>query len=176
MGIISSILLACCVWFFPVSLDYLASASWPSKQCQACVPSHGIGLKLDQSEVGHFYKFCTTITPAHLAFRIDCKSKVLWVDNPIPLLGTFSGYKSWPVAAPYPPLLEVFSRFTLLDSREFLLHQVSISPHKALSPISVITTLSFHCSYPYLPLVHPQNVSSSPSQGDPYIPTLSLPW
>lgn len=41
--------------------------------------SHGVGLKLKQTLVGHSHKFCTTIVPAHLVGRTDCWSKVLWL-------------------------------------------------------------------------------------------------
>lgn len=50
--------------------------SWLSKQCWAWDPSPGIGPKLDQSLIGYFQKFCTTITIAYLAGRINYE---LWV-------------------------------------------------------------------------------------------------
>jgi hypothetical protein len=46
------------VWFYERSLGYLASGSWPSRQNQAWVPTQGVGLRLDQSLVGHSHKFC----------------------------------------------------------------------------------------------------------------------
>jgi hypothetical protein len=34
-----------------------------------------MGLKLGQSLVGHSHKFCDTLNSAHLASRINCRSK-----------------------------------------------------------------------------------------------------
>jgi hypothetical protein len=43
-----------------------------------------------------------------------------WVDVPVPPLEHLPGvYRRWLVQTLYPPLLEVFTRATLIDSREF---------------------------------------------------------
>lgn len=50
--------LASCVWFYPRSLGYPVSHSWPSKQYLARTPSSGISLKLNQTLVGHSQRSC----------------------------------------------------------------------------------------------------------------------
>jgi hypothetical protein len=56
--------LASHVWFCP---GYPVSCSWPARQHQVWVASHDLGLKLNQTLVSHYYKFCATSAPAHLA-------------------------------------------------------------------------------------------------------------
>lgn len=52
------------IWFYRRSLSYLVSGSWPPKQCQVSVPSHGVGLKSCQILVSYSHKviLCTTFT------------------------------------------------------------------------------------------------------------------
>lgn len=38
-----------------------------------------MGLKLNQTLVGHSHKFCTTIATLYLIGRTDCRSRVLWL-------------------------------------------------------------------------------------------------
>lgn len=46
---------------------------------QTLVPFRGVGLKLNETLVGQFCKFCTTIAPARLAGRTDCRLEDLWL-------------------------------------------------------------------------------------------------
>lgn len=99
---------------------YPASGSWPSRQCQAWASSGGVGLKFDQSLVGHAHKFCSTFTPAYLAGRANCGLKFFgWVGVSIPPVEVFPDYIVWPIQMPYSPLLGLFSGVTLTDSKGF---------------------------------------------------------
>lgn len=70
------------VWFYPRSLR-------PSRQCLAWAPSHGVGLRLDQSLVGHSYNFGATNAQAHLAGRTVVGHRFFrWVSVPLPPQGT----------------------------------------------------------------------------------------
>lgn len=53
-----------------------------------------MGLKLDQSLVGHPFNFCSNFIPAHLIGRKDCRLKVLWLCW-CPNLSRCSGSLSW---------------------------------------------------------------------------------
>lgn len=79
-----------------------------------------------------------------------------WVCLPVSPLKTLPSCRRWPIQAPYFPLLGVFAGNTLIDPREFPLHQVSISPPKC-SSISV----EIYCI--------------SPSQGNSCVLSLSHP-
>lgn len=57
--------------FYAMSLGYTVSHSWPSTQCTAW--ASWVGFKLNQTLIGHSHKFCSTIAPAHLACKIDCR-------------------------------------------------------------------------------------------------------
>lgn len=43
-------------------------------------------LKLDQSLVGHFYKFYVTFTPIYFTGSTNCRLKVLWLGKTMGLL------------------------------------------------------------------------------------------
>lgn len=67
--------------FFPVVFGSILSllVVQPLVPCppnRAPIPD--VGIKLDQSLVGHSYKFFTTNSPTYLVVRINCKLKVLW--------------------------------------------------------------------------------------------------
>ena len=86
-----------------------------------CSP-HAVGLKMDPSLVKYSDKFCTTITPAHLVGRTECRPKVLWLGwcpNPTAESITKYGYRRWLVQTSYPPLLGALARLAFVDSREF---------------------------------------------------------
>lgn len=38
-----------------------------------------MSLKLEQSRVGHSHMICATFTPAHIASKINCRPKILWL-------------------------------------------------------------------------------------------------
>jgi hypothetical protein len=105
------------VWFYLRSLEHPASRFWLSRQCQGWAPSCDIGLKLDQSLVGHTQNLCATFTPAHLAGRTNCSLKVLWLSWCPILLPVHR----WPVQALYSLLLGVLACITLIESWEFSL-------------------------------------------------------
>lgn len=71
--------------FFPVIfgsilVSGLSSLRFLILQALFCVGlSHAMGLKFNKSVVGHLGNFCVTFTPTHLAGRINCTLKVLWV-------------------------------------------------------------------------------------------------
>lgn len=67
------------VWFYSRSQHSPVYGSWPSKQCRAWTPSHGMGLKLTQALVVNSHKFFTMIVLIHLADRTDGWSKILWL-------------------------------------------------------------------------------------------------
>jgi hypothetical protein len=50
---------------------------WAIQPQFLAIPSRGTSLKWNHSLVGHSHKFCTTIAPAYLAGRTDCRLKVL---------------------------------------------------------------------------------------------------
>lgn len=54
------------IFLCPRSVGYPASGSWSFRRCLPRASFCGIGIKLDQSLVGHFHKFCASITPTHL--------------------------------------------------------------------------------------------------------------
>jgi hypothetical protein len=45
---------------------------------EAWVPTHAVGVKLNQSLVSHFHKFCIIITPAQLGGSTYWRLKVVW--------------------------------------------------------------------------------------------------
>lgn len=53
LEIISLIFFVSCFWFYPKSLGYPAPCSWPSRQCQTWVPSHGLGFMLNPALADH---------------------------------------------------------------------------------------------------------------------------
>ena len=63
----------------PKSQDYLVSSSWSIKLGQVLVPSHGVGLKSNQTLVGYFHKFCATTALTYFAGRTDYTSEILWL-------------------------------------------------------------------------------------------------
>lgn len=65
--------------FYPQSLAYLVSGSWPPRQCQEWVPSHGLGLKSNQILVGYSHKLCTITTIAHLPGKSSLQMEELGV-------------------------------------------------------------------------------------------------
>ena len=56
-----------------------ASVTCHCQWCQAWAPSHGMGLKLEQSWADRSLKFCSIFTPAYFVDRIDYRSKILWL-------------------------------------------------------------------------------------------------
>ena len=63
--------------FHPESLYYLVSSYWSPKQCQARLPSHGVGLKSNQILTGYSHKLCATIAYHILQEVQHCRSKDL---------------------------------------------------------------------------------------------------
>lgn len=63
----------------PMSLYYPVSGSWPSGHCRAWIPSCEVGLKAIQTLVDNCHIFCATSAPEHLAGRIGCRWRVLWL-------------------------------------------------------------------------------------------------
>lgn len=73
------------VWFYPRTLRYLASSSWPSRKGQVWAPSHSMALNLEQPLVGHAHNLGTTIGPVYLSSRDGCRSTVwrlCWCPSP----------------------------------------------------------------------------------------------
>lgn len=108
------------IWFYPRSLGYPASDSWPSRQCQVWATSCGVGLRLGQLLVDCFYKFCTTFTPAHFVGRTNYTLKVLWLSwCPSPFTRSLAWSQKM---VPYLPLRRVFSSITSVNPRQILAH------------------------------------------------------
>ena len=63
----------CCfvshVLFYSRSLGYPVFDSWPSSQCQAWAPPHGVSFRLNQTLVDLYHKFCSTIALIPLVGR-----------------------------------------------------------------------------------------------------------
>lgn len=114
-----------------------------------------MGRKSDWSWAGHSPKFCTTITLACLGVGV-----------PVPLLGALPGCRRWSVWTPYSQLLGYFTRVTLADSGEFLLHWVSVPPLKCPPYSSHLSVLSLRLLSPT-----PDHSGVSPS---PAAPTKNL--
>ena len=73
-----------------------------------------MGLKVDQSLVGHSFNFCSIFTPAHLVGRTRYKLKVLWLGwCPSSSIGSLENQAS------YLPLLVVLAIVTLIGSWDF---------------------------------------------------------
>lgn len=90
---------------------------------------HCMGLKLDQSFIGHSHNVCITFTTENLAGRINYWWKfVCCVGSPIPSLQVLSGYMIWPVQAMY------FSLLGILASHPDILLGVSIALGFYLAP------------------------------------------
>ena len=107
-----------------------------------------MSLRLDQSLVGHSHKFCTTIAPAHLSGKTDCRLKVLWLGSwPSPTAGSLA----W--------VLKMSAGSVSPITRS--LHWVH--PHRFQG---VFTELSFHIAPPSVP----QFQLSSPVLFPPSIP------
>lgn len=81
-----------------------------------------MGLKLDQSLVGHSY-LCTSIAPGDLAGIIGCVAPRFCgcVGVPIPLLEALPSYRRWSLQAVFSSSL-VLARVVLIESWEVLTH------------------------------------------------------
>ena len=86
----------------------LAPGPW---QCLRWAPSHGMGLKLKQSLLGHFHNFYATL-PQHILYKGQIVTWKFcgWVVVLVPLLEVLPGYRSWPVQPLYSPLPGVLAR------------------------------------------------------------------
>jgi hypothetical protein len=92
-----------------MSLGYLTSESWLCSQCQWWAPSHGVGLKLDQSLIGHSYNFYATFTPAHFVGRTNYRF-CGWAGVPIPPLEVLPSYMPNMASSGYiPPIARSLS-------------------------------------------------------------------
>lgn len=79
--------------------------------------------------LGHSHKFWDTFTRTHLAVTTNCRSKVLWLSGcSCPTTRRRAWLQKMTVQAPFPPLLKVFTRIPLMDSREFPPCYVSTLP------------------------------------------------
>lgn len=67
------------VWFYCGTLGNLASASGPSSQCEAWIPSHSMGLMLNQS-------FVVLQSLHHLCTSTSCRQNKLKVEGFVPVL------------------------------------------------------------------------------------------
>lgn len=107
------------------SLIYSASGSWSSMHYQGWTPSHDMGLKSDQSLVVHSSWVMHYISSHHIlhAGKTEGKRFCGWAGVTHPSLEDLPGYRRWLVQAPYPPLLEIFSRVNFMDSWEFPLYR-----------------------------------------------------
>lgn len=61
--------LASHVWLYSWYLGCIISVSLPSRQSRSWLPSHGVGLRLNQTFVVYSHKFCATIAPEQFAGR-----------------------------------------------------------------------------------------------------------
>lgn len=61
------------------SLGYPVSSTWPSRQCRAWTPSHGMSLKLNQTLVATPTSYDPPLPQHILAGISDCRSIVLWL-------------------------------------------------------------------------------------------------
>lgn len=108
-------------------------------------PIWDVNLRLDQSLVGYSHKFCTTITPIHLAGRIDCRS----CQSMIELMSSPSTrILVWLQKVSSISIFIItrdFIRVTFVNSREFPLHRVSTSSFQMLPNSSYLSQY-------YLPL------------------------
>ena len=88
--------------------------------------SHGTGLKMGQSLVGHFLSFCSIFVPAYLEEGQILSQRFLWMgcvlSSPLEVL---PGYRTL-----YPPLLEALARVTLIDCLDSSLSEVSGMSYK----------------------------------------------
>lgn len=88
LGVISlTFWMATHIWFYPTSLGYLASGSRSSRQCYGGLLLSAVGLKFDESLIGHFHKFCTTVIQHILQVgKILGQRFYGWVEDPVPTL------------------------------------------------------------------------------------------
>lgn len=179
----TNIILASHIWFYPRFLGYSASGSWLSRQCHVWISSPGMGLKLDQSLLGHSQKLWATFTLAHLAVRRNCRSTVLWLGwCPNSSMKVMPYCRKWSIQVTSLQLPGILISITLIHYIEFPLHWISTFPLKCtLLPVVCSRAFSLHNVSPLSllfsssPTVVP---SIFPSQGDSHAPTahpLSLP-
>lgn len=88
------------------------------------------------------------------------------------------GYRSWPVQAPYPSVLNALTRVPWVSSALDFDFATKCPPIPVISPQSLHNHhhLSTYCSYFHshsFP-AHPQHLYSSPSQADPVVPLRAL--
>lgn len=97
------------VYFYFKPLGYLVSVSWPSGLCKAWTPSLGMGLRLNQTFVGHSHKFCVLFAPVHLASKTSKSWRGCNYDD--------SFACAWdsfpPIRLPYPASIWGLSRLVL---------------------------------------------------------------
>lgn len=123
LGIIWLIFLTSWVWFYLRSLGYCVSGSQTSKRYLVWALSYGMGPKLNQSLVGHSHKFCATIAKeilavGHIVGRRFCG----YIGLPVAPLGGLLWYRRLLLHVSYPPVLEVLTSISLIDSWKFLLN------------------------------------------------------
>lgn len=120
--------------------------------------SHGLVFNLDQSLFGLSKKFCITTGSVHAVGRISSRF-CGWVRVLVPKMGLQPCYRIWLFPAPYTPLLVIHARVTLIGSKMFILHCISIPPTK-WPPILVVCQHSLFsgsffpigfCLFPSLP-------------------------
>lgn len=78
-----------------------------------------MGLRLDQSSIGHSLNLLATFTPAHPTDRVDCKSKAMWLGwLPTPFTWSLASHRRWPVQATHQLLLAVLAGAISVDPWE----------------------------------------------------------
>ena len=90
-----------------------------------------MGLKLDQTLVGHSLNLCSIFIPVHLVGRINFGLRFCeWFGVPLIPLGVPSGYRRWPLHSPYlsgafpVPGLKLISE---MPSHQFLFSFIALS-------------------------------------------------
>ena len=110
------------VWFYPRSLGYPASGSWPPRQCQIWA----LFYVWASSWINHWWATTTSSVPPLAQHtlqtgQIEGGMFCGWFDVLVPLLRDLPGFRKWPVQTLYCPILGDFPR-VILDSRKFTLH------------------------------------------------------
>lgn len=109
-----------------------------------------MGLKLDQSLVGHSPNLCHLYHTTHLVGMLNVSSEGLWLDWCSKPSTENLGYRKWPEQALYPPLLGIVGRVSLVDSWEFPWHEVSSSSLRFPS-IPFVSPSTLFLYYPSTP-------------------------